>query len=321
MDQEQAIASEKSVSSRRLPDGMSADGHDETKPVTFSYSQDNQPPIKRTLIRAIERASGQHSLKRLYEREIASPARAQENFYDLVIEAMELDVHLSQEQLDKIPTEGPVVFVANHPYGVLDGITLTWLARLRRPDVKVLAHRALCQIPKAQANLLPIDFDKTQEAQAITLNSRVRAQSHLRAGGAVGIFPGGGVATSLKPLRGRAVDPPWHPFTAKMIKGSKATVVPLYFSGQNSRLWQAASHISYTLRQSLMFHETARRKGKRLDIVIGEPIPYEALKDYGDRQSMVQELRRQTFALARTIPGLPDSASDPDPVFEFPKNW
>ena len=307
--------------SRILPTGMNADGHDPSQDVIFSYSNDSFPPIKRTLIRAIEAASGQRRLKKLYEREIITPMLAGENFFDLAIKALKLDIHFSQEQLDRIPLDGPIVFVANHPYGVLDGVTLTWLARQRRPDVKVLAHRALCQIPSAQPNLLPIDFENSKEAQAITLNSRVRAQKHLRNGGAVGIFPGGGVATSLRPLRGPAVDPPWHPFTAKMIMGSKATVIPVYFSGQNSRLFQAASHISYTLRLSLMFRETARRRGKRLDIAVGEPIPYETLRTFPDRQSMVTELRRQTFGLAKTIPGLPASAADPEPEFHFPKSW
>lgn len=312
---------EKARASRSLPTGMNADGHDATQPVIFSYSSDSHPPIKRLLIKIIEAASGQRRMKKLYEREIEAPVFAGGNFFDLAIQALKLDIHYSKAQLDRIPTEGPVVFVANHPYGVLDGVTLTWLARLTRPDVKVLAHRALCQVPSAQPNLLPIDFENTKEAQAITLNSRVRAQKHLRNGGAIGIFPGGGVATSLRPLKGPAVDPPWHPFTAKMIMGSKATVVPVYFSGQNSRLFQAASHISYTLRQSLMFRETARRQGKRLDIAVGEPIDYETLRAFPDRQSMVTELRRQTFGLAKTIPGLPESAADPEPEFHFPKSW
>ena len=74
--------------SRALPKGMSEDGHEADRPVTFSYSQDNHPPLKRTLIRAIERASGQRRMKRIYEREIASPMRETENFYDLAIEAL-----------------------------------------------------------------------------------------------------------------------------------------------------------------------------------------------------------------------------------------
>lgn len=307
--------------SRALPKDLTADGHNPDEPVIFSYSNDSFPPMKRALIRTIEAASGQRRLKKLYEREIASPLYTDENFFDLAIKALKLDIHYSQAQLGNVPKEGPVLFIANHPFGVLDGITLTWLARLQRPDVKVLAHRALCQVPNAQPNLLPIDFANTSEAQAITLNSRVRAQKHLRNGGAVGIFPGGGVATSLRPLKGPAVDPPWHPFTGKMILGSKATVVPVYFSGQNSRLFQAASHISYTLRLSLMFRETARRRGTRLDIAIGTPIPYETLRSFPDRQAMVSELRRQTFGLAKTIPGLPESAADPEPEFHFPKSW
>lgn len=294
---------------------------DTGKPLVFSYSVPEYPPLKRFMIRAIETAGGGRRLKRLYYDKIDGQERPHVDFFDLVIDAMQLTVETNWAQLQKVPKEGPVLFVANHPFGVLDGITLTWLAKQVRPDVKVLAHSTLCQIPSAKPNLLPIDFGKSDEAQRITLGSRVAAQSWLRGGGAVGIFPGGGVSTSLRPFRGEAVDPPWHPFTAKLIKGAKATVIPIYFSGQNSRLFQLASHISYTLRVSLMFHETARLKGNRLQIGIGDPIPHAELSDFSDRQSLVRHLRAATLGLARILPGASDHPVNVTDEFHFPKGW
>jgi len=308
-------------SSRELPNSLSPDGHDARDEIIFSYSDDSFPKLKQTVIKAIERASGQRRLKRLYDEQISTADFGAENFFDVAIKALQLNIQYDAAQLAKVPADGPVLFVANHPYGVLDGISLTWLARQARTDVKVLAHRTLCQIPSAQPNLLPIDFASTAEAQAITLNSRVVAQKHLRSGGAIGIFPGGGVATSLKPWRGAAADPPWHPFTGKMVISGKPTVVPIYFSGQNSRLFQLASHMSYTLRLSLMFYETARRRGSHLHIGIGDPIPFEHWQGQRDRQLIVQELRRRTLAMASDIPGSRRGADDPDRIFEFPKSW
>ncbi len=296
-----------------------ADGDDSE--LSFSYSSPDQPKLKQLMIRAIERASGQRGLKKMYYREISGTERQHIDFYDLAIAAMQLDVQYAHAQLDKVPREGPVVFVSNHPYGVLDGITLTWLAKKVRPDVKVLAHSTLCQIPKAKPNLLPIDFAKTEDAQRTTLSSRVAAQKWLREGGAVGIFPGGGVSTSLKPLQGPAVDPPWHPFTAKMIKGAKATTIPICFGGQNSRLFQLASHISYTLRLSLMFHETARRRGTRIDIGIGDPVPYSDLEHYSSREALVRDIRARALKLAIDLPGWSGIPVNPDDQFVFPASW
>jgi putative hemolysin len=182
---------------------------------------------------------------------------------------------------------------------VLDGITLTWLATKVRPDTKVLANDVLCQAPEAAANLLPVAFAPTREARETNVNSRIQALDWLRQGHAIGIFPGGGVSTSEKPLRGPAVDLPWAPFTAKLLRASRATVVPVFFVGQNSRLFQLASHLSLTLRLSLVFRETARRIGSRLKVRVGAPIPFAELANIEDRAELVMELKKRTFALAR----------------------
>jgi putative hemolysin len=182
---------------------------------------------------------------------------------------------------------------------VLDGITLTWLALKVRPDTRVLANDVLCQDPNAAEHLLPVAFAPTREARETNVKSRQQAQDHLRAGGAVGIFPGGGVSTSERPHRGMAVDLPWAPFTAKLIRMSGATVVPVFFVGQNSRLFQMASHLSLTLRLSLVFRETARRIGSGLRVRVGAPIPFSEIAHFTDRDDMILELRKRTYALAK----------------------
>ena len=272
-----------------------ADDSDET--IRFSYSTATQPHVQRAIIRTVEFLGGQRRLKRLYERR-NSVLRPGETFFDAAVRLLALDVHVDNDTLRAIPKTGPVVFIANHPYGVLDGIVLTWLALKVRPDVKVLANGVLTTVPEAKDYLLPVDFAGTREATAINLHSRRTAQTWLNDGHAIGIFPGGGVSTSEKPLRGAALDLPWAPFTAKMIRLASATVVPVHFSGQNSRLFQIASHLSVTLRLSLLFRETARRIGTRLEVRIGKAIPFEEIADIRDRTELVGELRRKTFALA-----------------------
>ena len=264
----------------------------------FTYSTEDQPLIQRAVIQAIEKIVGQRRLKKLYHQHQESLRRG-EGFFDSAVRLLKLSIDFDRAALEETPKQGPVLFIANHPYGVLDGITLTWLATQVRPDTKVLAHAVLCQAQEARDNLLPVDFAPTREARETNVRSRLAAQHWLREGHAIGIFPGGGVSTSEKPLKGPAVDLPWAPFTAKLLRASKATVVPVFFVGQNSRLFQLASHLSLTLRLSLVFRETARRIGTSLKVRVGRPIPFAELADLEDRTALVKELRKRTFDLAR----------------------
>jgi putative hemolysin len=267
------------------------------QPVRFSYSSPDQPWLTRVVIQGAEIAGGRQRLKKLY-RQYENGPQAYEDFFDAAIRLLRLRIDFDLERLRRVPADGPVIFIANHPYGVLDGVILTWLARKVRPDVKVLAHSALCQAHGTGANLLPIDFSPTEQGRERTLQSRIEAMAHLKKGGAIGIFPGGGISTTIHPFKGPAVDLPWAPFTAKLIRQSRATVMPLFFDGQNSRLFQLASHISMTLRLSLIFHETAKRIGSTVSVRVGEPIPYSDMDRICDRVTILRELRRITFELA-----------------------
>jgi putative hemolysin len=270
------------------------------KKVRFTYSTPDQSLLQRAVIQTIEKIGGQSKLKRLYERHQGNLAAGQD-FFESAMQTLGVNVALDEAALARVPKTGPVVFIANHPYGVLDGITLTWLARKVRPDTKVLANATLCQMPEAAGSLLPVDFAPSREARETNVQSRLSAQQWLREGHAIGIFPAGGVSTSERPLQGPAVDLPWAPFTAKLIRAAKAAVVPVFFVGQNSRLFQLASHLSLTLRLSLVFRETARRVGSKLTVRVGEAIPFAAISQIEDRAELVQELRKRTFDLA--MPG------------------
>jgi putative hemolysin len=270
----------------------------------FSYAAASDPPLKRVLIRLIEKATGQPKLKRMYVHNQRFPSPG-ETFFDAAVRSLELDIRHDARALAALPKTGPVVFVANHPYGVLDGIVMAWLVTKARPDFLLLTHVVLARAPEAAGLILPIDFSGAAEAERVNLASRAKARAHLASGGALVVFPAGAISTAPDPLGLKpAVDGRWQPFVAQLIQRSKATVVPIWFGGQNSRLFQIASHLSQTLRLSLIFHEVRARIGATLPVVIGAPIPFAAFAEVRDRQALADELRARVYALARLAPAV-----------------
>lgn len=265
--------------------------------VAFSYADPSAPRLKQSVIRAVEVATGQKTLERIY-REHRRSVREGESFWQAAVRLLALDIRFDAKALARIPRSGPVVIVANHPYGVLDGIVISWLAEQVRPDFKVLTHSLLLRAPEARPYLLPVDFSDRAEAQATNLASRAAARRHLSEGGCVVVFPAGGISTAPDRLgRGPAIDAPWQPFTAQLIQRAQASVVPLHFAGQNGRMFQIASHLSLTLRLSLIFHEMKAKIGTVLPVAIGDPIPYADLRAFGDRQGLTRALRARVDCL------------------------
>ena len=264
----------------------------------FSYADPTMPAVKRGLIRVVEAATGQRRLKRIYAARRPEIAQGRPVF-TAAVEGLALDVRHDPAALARIPSTGPLVVVANHPYGVLDGIAISWLVGQVRSDFAVLTHAALTHLPEVRPHMLPVDFSATPEAARTNLRSRAEAHRLLAAGGCVVVFPAGGISTAPDRLGRRpAVDAPWQPFTAQLIQRSRATVVPIRFDGQNSRLFQIASHINPALRLSLIFHEVHRRIGTSLGVAIGRPIPHGELPPAeAGRQTVMRFLREATESL------------------------
>jgi putative hemolysin len=194
--------------------------------------------------------------------------------------------------------DGPLVVIANHTYGILDGLMLGHILSQARGEFRILAHRVFRKAEELDRIILPISFDDTKEARALNIATRKDALRFLSEGGAIGIFPGGTVSTAAKPF-GQPMDPGWRSFTARMISKSQATVVPIYFDGHNSRLFQMMSHVHTTLRMGLLIKEFRARINSPVRVVIGEPIPRAALAPFAtDARGMMTFLRTATYALS-----------------------
>ena len=276
----------------------------------ISYASSARSRSGRALIRVLENATGRIGLiKRAdgYERQVA----AGEDFWNVMVKRYGLSLEVVGGTLDSIPRDGPLVAIANHPYGILDGLMMGHILANTRGDFRILAHQVFRRAEELNRVILPITFDETKEAMRQNIETRKEALRYLADGGAIGVFPGGTVATAARPF-GRPMDPGWRGFTAKMVARSGATVVPIFFEGHNSRLFQIASHLHYTLRMALLIKEFKSRVDEPVRVVIGEPIAPERLKPHAhSTKAMMDFLRAQTYALS------PHPLNAADLGFEF----
>lgn len=266
-----------------------------TRDISYATSARTKPG--RALIRMLENVSGRrHLIARAngYEHDIAQGR----SFWQVIPERYGLSLDITAGALANIPTAGPLVLIANHPYGILDGLMMGHLLDSIRGDFRILSNAVFRRAEALNKVLLPISFDETKAAIKLNLETRATALQYLGQGGAIGIFPGGTVSTSLKPFS-RPMDPSWRNFTAKMIAKSNATVVPIYFEGHNSRLFQIASRIHSNLRLALLLKEFKSRTDTPVRVVIGQPIPADTIQSLkSDPTAMMETLRQATYALS-----------------------
>ena len=262
----------------------------------ISYAHSAETMGGRAVIRILENTTGRLRLiKRAegYEDEVA----AGRDFWAVMVERYGLSLDIVGGALDNIPRDKPLILIANHPYGILDGLMMGHILSMVRGDFRIMANSVFKKAEELNRVLLPISFDDDREAMAMNIATRKEALRYLGERGAIGIFPGGTVSTAAKPFS-KPMDPGWRSFTARMVAKSDATVVPLYFDGHTSRLFQIASHMHNTLRLGLLIKEFKKRVDTPVRVVIGEPIDRAVLDPMaGDPKQMMEFLRKATYEL------------------------
>lgn len=263
----------------------------------ISYSFSAQTRSGRTMIRVMENATGRLGLiKRAqgYETEVA----AGRDFWEVMKERYGLTLDVVGGSLENIPKTGPLIMIANHPYGILDGLMMGYILSQTRGDFRILANSVFNKAADLNRIILPISFDATKEAMKLNLQTRKTALDYLGEGGAMGIFPGGTVSTAERPF-GKPMDPGWRGFTARMVAKSEATVVPVFFDGHTSRLFQIASHLHVTLRMGFLIREFKKRVDTPVRVVVGKPLDMDAVKSRAkDTKALMDFLRHSTYCLS-----------------------
>jgi len=265
----------------------------------LSYARPGDHPFKVWLMRSIENLSGRKRLLPFYRRWRDQVADSPPWMWKAALEVLRirLDIKAPADWQQSIAPDAPLILIANHPFGIADGVALlSLLEQLGRP-YRLILHADMMRVPEMRKIGLPIDFSGSKESLQVNLQTRAEVRRLLLDNVVIGIFPAGGVATAEDPL-GRAEELPWKKFVARLVRQYRATVVPVHFEGQNSPLFHWISRYSQTLRLSMLIHEFRRRLDSTIPVAIGEPVPFECLQGAGADGTLLEELYYQVHRLA-----------------------
>jgi putative hemolysin len=262
--------------------------------------QPEQPPVG-VLSRVAEfsglagRFAPVDKVRDLYRRVQRSP----EGFrLEGLLAEMRVDLRVNPADRSRIPAAGPVVVMANHPYGVLDGAILTVLLTRVRPDVKVLTNFVLSDIPELQKHCIFVDAFQTDRPADSNRKALREAFAWLQQGGMLAIFPAGEVAHWQMPA-GQIADPAWNDTAVRLIRRTRATALPVYFCGHNSVGFQLLGMIHPRLRSAFLLQEFLQQEGKDVEVRIGSAIPADVIDSVTDDREAIDYLRWRTYLLAR----------------------
>ena len=253
----------------------------------------NQIPA--SLVTPVSKVFGLDRFEQLYS-DLRSDT-SEQSLPQRLIERLQISVSIGDDDLARIPLDGPVVAVANHPFGLLDAALLAALLPDRRPDVKFMGNRLLQAIPEISERLIVVDPDDQARGAAVSVAGLRRAVKFLGDGGMLTVFPAGEV--SHWRADSRAVeDRDWHPSVGGLIRRSGATVVPIYVEGANSALFQLAGLLHPRLRTALLPRELLNKARREVGIRVGTPISAEKLGRLSSDRERVEYLRWRTYLLA-----------------------
>ena len=263
----------------------------------LSYANTFTNPIQRNIIKSLEFLTGKLYLLRKVRQFEKMGIPVGQPFWKQALDLLGINLLTKQSEISKIPKEGSLVITANHPHGLVDGMVLAELIGKVRTDYKILTRSLLTGVKQIDQFMIPVPFDHEENALKKSLEMRKKAMDHLEKGGVIVVFPSGKVASS-ETMFGNVVEGEWNPFTAKLIQKSGANVLPIFFPGANSRIYQIANQISATLRQGLLIYEVVHAMNKPQKPLVGDLIKQNELSSWkDDPRGFMRWLRDKTLEL------------------------
>jgi putative hemolysin len=224
------------------------------------------------------------------------------NFFDRALHVTSIDYVISTEDRERIPTQGPVIVVSNHPHGIADGLILGSLLLSVRCDVKFIVNYLLGAMKELDPYFIQVNPFGGNNATKANTNPIKEVFKYIKQGGCIGTFPSGTVSHLFLSKR-RVTDPVWNENIAAIARKTRATVVPIFIGGRNSNLFQAAGLIHPRLRTALLLREVVASAGQTIELRVGQPIPPTRLDKFETNAEVIDYLRLKTYILGnRTEP-------------------
>ena len=273
------------------------------KDAPFEISISKDDPLLKKLLGLVkkpaEKVTGLGRLNKMYRQHVP-PGIEADDFTDLALQILNTSYHVTVEDRERIPKTGPVILVANHPFGAIEGILLGSLLSDIRPDFRLMANYLLGRITPLRPLL--IEVNPFGGRRAVTKNFRPlkEAFEFVKSGGLLVIFPSGEVAHRNWKSR-RVTDPKWSTTIARLVRRTGAPVLPVYFAGANSRLFQIAGMINKRFRTVLLPRELLNKANRTIPIRVGQLIPADKLAAIVDDRDMIEYVRMRTFLLAGRV--------------------
>ena len=233
------------------------------------------------------------TINRIYNR---NKEKKDLEFLNSLMDEFQIEFEIPEEDLRRIPKQGPFITVSNHPLGGIDGILLLKLLIEHRPDFKIIANFLLHRIEPLKPYVMPVNpFESHKDAKSSVAGIK-NALLHLKDGNPLGIFPAGEVSTYRDGKL--VVDKPWEEGAVKLIKRAEVPVIPIYFHAKNSRFFYFLSKINDTLRTAKLPSELLSQKDRVIKVRIGKPIAVKDQKEYQDINAFYEFIRKKTYMLA-----------------------
>ena len=267
-------------------------------PAPFRLETGAAGPVARAVLAlaqpAIERLLALSALNDIYAGEWR---QGSDRFAEDALRRLRVTLDVDVASLARIPATGPLVVVANHPFGGVDGLALDALLRRVRPDVKLLGNYLLHRVPELRDTVIPVDPFGGADAVRGSASGLKAARRWLAAGGCLAVFPAGEVS-HLQLGLGGITDPTWSPSIARLARHAGAAVLPVHVAGANGALFQVAGLVHPRLRTALLPRELVRRQASTITVRIGRPVPHARLATLDD-EAATALLRARTYVLAR----------------------
>ncbi|WP_339341420.1 lysophospholipid acyltransferase family protein [uncultured Polaribacter sp.] len=218
------------------------------------------------------------------------------DFLNGILDDCKIKFEIPEEDLKRIPKEGPFITISNHPLGGIDGVLLLKLVTEKRADYKIVANFLLHRVAPLKPYVMPVNPFETRKDAKSSVAGIKSALLHLREGKPLGIFPAGEVSTHKDGKLN--VDKPWEEGAVKLIKKANVPIIPIYFHAKNSRLFYFLSKFSDTLRTAKLPSEVIQQRGRVIKVRIGKPISVKDQDTFKALPDFYKFIRRKTYMLA-----------------------